>query len=203
MAFYPVEIDVCPAYGWTGGPSVVVDIKKLRNRHEKRNAPNQLIERRYILPFQNVHDDEYLEGITALFISMYGPLHSFLAKDFSDFQALNESLGNAPSGSTPVQLIKSYSVPNGPVHTRDITHPTAGAVIYQAGVPKAGTYSQTTGLFTPSTAWTLGEPLTWTGQFRVNVRLESLYLPASIDNRNPGGRYLMNGSAELVEVFSE
>lgn len=203
MAFYPVEIDVCPAYGWTGGPSVVVDIKKLRSRHEKRNAPNQLIERRYILPFQNVEDRTYLQGITALFISMYGPLHTFLVKDESDFEATDESLGVAPSGSTPVQLTKTYSVVNGPTHVRDITHPSAGAVVYQAGIAKPGTYSQTTGLFTPTTDWTAGQALTWTGEFRVHVRIDSFYLPASIDNKKPTGRYLMNGSIELVEQFSE
>jgi uncharacterized protein (TIGR02217 family) len=194
------ELDLCPSYGWQGGPEFATRIVTLKNGHERRNANWAQMRHHYTLPFANITDANYLSELKSVFLVVQGMAGSFLAKDHSDYQATNESLGNAPSGSTAVQLQKTYTF-GASSFVRTITKPTSVAV-KQAGVAKSGTYSATTGLFTPSTAWTEGEALTWTGTFLVPVRFASDLLQMSIDARNSDGAFL-NGSVELVEVFGE
>ncbi len=201
MTFYAVELDICPTYGWQAGPSGNTRIVRLRNRHERRNAKASLAQHQFTLPFQNITNDEYLSYLKSAHMAMWAQLHSFLVKDWSDFEASLESLGNAPSGTTAVQLIKTYTW--GPAsRLRIITKPVAGAVIFQSGTPKAGSLDTATGLFTPSTSWTAGQPLTWTGEFMVPVRFNNDFLPMSIDNKS-GSNFTMNGSVDLIEVFGE
>lgn len=66
----------------------------------------------------------------------------------------------------------------------------------QNGVTKPGTVDTATGLFTPDTAWTSGQPLTWSGEFDVPVRFGNDYLPASWDNKQA-----INADVELLEIF--
>lgn len=199
--FYPVEIDACPAYGWQGGPSIDVLIKRLASGREKRKPQSHIRLHSYILPFQNIPDVRYLEEIKAAFMAMGGPTDSFLVKDWGDFLADNEPLGVSPAGSTPVQLLRTYTF-GAASHSRTITKPVAGAVISQNGVPKAGTLDTLTGLFTPTTAWTPAAVLTWDGEFRVPCRFDQMSLQSTIDNRLGTG-YATNGSVTLVEVYGE
>lgn len=199
--FYPVEIDACPAYGWQGGPSIDVLIKRLVSGREKRKPQSFVRLHSYILPFQNISDLAYLEEIKSAFMAMGGPTDSFLVKDWSDFIAENEPLGVSPAGSTPVQLLRTYTF-GGASHSRVITKPVTGAVISQNGVPKAGTLDTLTGLFTPTTAWTPAAILTWDGEFRVPCRFDQMSLQSTIDNRLGTG-YATNGSVTLVEVYRE
>lgn len=198
---YEIEIDLCPAYGWQGGPSKDVLIKRLVSGREKRKPQSFIFLHSYILPIQNVAKVEYLAQVKNLYMAMEGCTHSFNAKDWGDFEAFEEPLGVSPAGSTPVQLLKTYS--EGPAsHSRVITKPRAGAIIYQNGVPKAGTLDTATGLFTPTTAWTGAAVLTWTGEFLVPVRFDQMTLVSSIDNR-VGLDYAINGSVTLLEVIGE
>jgi uncharacterized protein (TIGR02217 family) len=197
MTFYAVELDICPAYGWQGGPLARTRIRSLRNGHERRNVEADVMRHRFTLPFQNITNMDYLAELKNAHAAMYGMAHSFLVKDWTDFTATNESLGLAPSGSTPVQLVRNY--PFGPVNrTRNITKPVAGAVIRQNGVVKAGTLNTLTGLFTPTTSWTPGATLTWTGEFLVPVRFDNDFLAFSLDGRSKGEAFV-NGSIELIE----
>lgn len=45
-----------------------------------------------------------------------------------DYQATAESLGNAPSGTTAVQLIKTYGTAYGQPYVRTIVKPVNGTV---------------------------------------------------------------------------
>lgn len=205
MTFYAIELDICPAYGWQAGPTAKVRIRALRNGHERRNRFGDLLKHSFILPFQNVKDVEYLAYIKAAFMALGGPTDSFLVKDFADHTATSETLGAAPAGVESVQLQKTYSF-GVASYVRPIEKPVAGAVIYQdtgsGPVAIAGTLDTLTGLFVPDAAWTEGAALTWTGQFRVAVRFEDFFLPATIDNRS-GSAYVMNSSCSLIEVHGE
>lgn len=208
MAFYAQELQgVVPAFGWMAGPSGNTRIITLRNRHERRNADSSLAQHTFTLPFKNIRDEAYLQYLKAAHMVMYAQLHSFLVKDWLDNECTNESLGEAPSGTTPVQLIKTYSA-LGATRARDITKPVTGAVIYQdtgsGPVAKPGTLSGLTGLFTPTTSWAEGADLSWTGHFRVPVRFNNDYMPMSIDDKfGTNGGFAVNGSIELIEVFGE
>lgn len=195
------ELDLCPAYGWSGGPEFYTRVVTLRNGHERRNAMLSQMRHRFTLPFLNISDASYLLYLKSVFAAAMGMAESFLVKDHSDFEATAESLGNAPAGSAAVQLVKTYTF-GATTYSRTIEHPVTGAVVYQSGVAKAGTLDTSTGLFTPDSAWTEGAPLTWTGEFRVPVRFASDSLNMSIDSRTAAG-FAMNGAVELVEVFGE
>jgi uncharacterized protein (TIGR02217 family) len=199
--FYDVELDICPAFGWQGGPQFNTRITALRSGLERRNAEAAQVRHQFTLPFANIRDADYLQEIKAAHLAMRGNLHSFKVKDWSDFEAFDEPLGVAPAGSTPVQLRKLAAFGLA-TYSRTITKPLAGVVVKQGGTIKAGTLDTLTGLFTPSTAWTPGAALTWSGEFRVPVRFDNDYLPMTIDSRNANG-YAMNGSVQLIEVFGE
>ncbi len=198
--FYDFELDLCPGYGWQGGPSFNTRIKPLRNGHERRSVKASLARHMYTLPFQNILEQVYLDELKAAFLAARGSGHSFKVKDRSDYRAVNASLGNAPTGSAAVQL-KKTSTFGVATYSRTITKPKA-VTVYQSGIAKPGTVNSLTGMFTPTTAWTAGLPLTWTGEFFVPVRFDNDSLPMSIDNRTSGG-YVMNGSVQLIEVFGE
>ena len=199
MMFYPVEIDACPAYGWQGGPSRDVLIKRLVSGREKRKGQSHIRLHSYVLPFENISDVAYLDYIKSAFMAMGGPEDSFLVKDYGDYLALDQPLGVAPAGSTPVQLLRTYTF-GAASHSRKITKPVAGAVISQNGIPKAGTLNTLTGLFTPTTAWTPAAILTWDGEFRVPCRFDQMSLQSTIDNRIGDG-YATNGSVTLLETI--
>lgn len=210
MTFYAVELEnVCPAYGWQGGPNGDTLVVALKGRQEYRVSRAEDDQHSFILPFQNIVHQEYALYLKSFFAAMYARTHSFLVKDWLDFELDGDSQGTAPSGTTPIQLQRVYNVyagTGGPLvatRTRDITKPVAGTVtVYQSGIAKPGTYSTTTGLFTPSTSWSLGAALTATGEFRVPVRFNNDYMPFSIDNKSGAG-HIVNGSVELIEVFNE
>jgi uncharacterized protein (TIGR02217 family) len=201
MTFYATEIDACPAYGWQGGPSIDVLIKRLVSGREKRKPQSFVRLHSYILPYQNISDSDHLQYIKSAYMALGGPTDSFLVKDYEDFRAIDEPLGISPAGSTPVQLLRTYTFGSAS-YSRTITKPVAGAVISQNGIPKAGTLDTLTGLFTPTTAWTAAAVLTWDGQFRVPVRFDQMTLTSTIDNRT-GQHYAVNGSVTLLEVYGE
>lgn len=202
MTFYAAEIDACPAYGWQGGPSIDVLIKRLASGREKRK-PQQFVRlHSYILPYQNITDSDYLQYIKSAYMALGGPTDSFLVKDYGDFRAVNEPLGIAPAGSTPVQLLRTYGFAGLVTHSRVITKPVVGAVISQNGLPVAGTLNLLTGMFTPDAPWTPAAILTWDGEFRVPCRFDQMTLTSTIDNRT-GQHYAVNGSVTLLEVYGE
>lgn len=190
------ELDPCVAYGFTGGPEFSTRVVNLKNGHERRNANWSNARHRYTAPFQNIRPEAYNE-IKRVFNACRGMLHGFLFEDPFDHTATLASLGAAPSGTTPVQLVTT-STADFVTYTRTITRPQAGAVVFQNGIPKAGSLDLDTGVFTPTTSWTPGAALAWTGEFYVPVRFANDWLPFSWDNLNH-----VNGEVEIVEVFGE
>lgn len=201
MTFVNIELDICPAYGWQGGPEFNTRVVSLRNSHERRNANAGIGRHRFMLPFLNISESAYMTEIHSVFNAVRGRLHSFAVKDWTDHTATNESLGDAPTGSTAVQLTKTYTAGSAS-YVRDITKPVSGAIIYENGTPKTGTLDVLTGLFTPDDPWASEAVLTWSGQFRVPVRFNTDTLMSSIDNVRGDG-YAINLSLELIEVFGE
>lgn len=200
MAHINAEIGVCPGFGWMVEIGFQVEVTTLVSRMEARNLRDPRVVRRFVLPFKNILKQDYLDHLNAIFMAAHGGWHTINIWDESDDTATNVSLGNAPSGTTAVQLKIPITV-GGQTHTRKITRPlSSGFVLFQSGTPKAGTLATSTGLFTPDTAWTEGQPLTWSGQFRVPGRFKNATLPMTIDNKS-AGQYVMNGSVELIEVL--
>lgn len=200
MAFYPVEIEACPGFGFTGGPEFLTNIKSLQSGRESRNADWPICRHRYSVPFNNINDTAYL-NIKRVFLVVRGMAHTFLHKDWGDYQAVDEPFGIGDGSENEFQLIKVSTADVGE-YTRVITKPKAGVVVMADGVPVAATVDTLTGIVTFSVAPGVGDVLTWTGEFYVHVRFNSDQLPFSLDNRMSGG-FANNGSVELIEVLGE
>lgn len=200
--FYPVEMDVCPAYGWQGGPVSDVLIRMLRNRHERRNKRGDLMQHSYTLPFRNILAPAYFEDIKNAFMAMGGPTDSFLANDYWDNTATASPFGVGDGVTVEFQLSKRYPF-GAAFYDRPITKPVAaGLVVTVDGVPTAVTLDPLTGRVVFAVAPIDGALLAWSGGFRVPVRFADFSLLPSIDTRS-GGEFVMNGSCALLEVFGE
>lgn len=196
MSFIETRMDDSVAYGFQAIPTYSTLIVPLENGKEVRNINHTKAKRRFVGQYMNMTLANYAL-LLATFHAARGSAHSFRFKDWTDYTATLESLGNTPgANSNPVQLIKTYAHGATSI-TRTITKPVSGTVtVYQGGVAKAGTYDTTTGLFTPTTNWTAATALTWTGEFDVAVRFASDDLPSQYDNYGA-----ITVSAELVEDF--
>lgn len=183
--------------GFSSVPASNTRIVTLRNGHERRNANWSQRRRHYaaqLTAFNLAERQELLSVVHAC----DGPVYGFRFKDWLDFRAVGTSLGAAPAGSTPVQLTKSYAF-GGRTHVRTITKPIAATLtVYQAGVAKAGAVDSTTGLFTPTTAWTGGAALTADFEFDVPVRFATDEIEFVLPHRD-----VADMSVELIEVFGE
>lgn len=178
-------------------PMRMTDVQQLRSGMEHRNSRWANARRRFTTRYAKLpHDarDELLH----LWMACEGMTYGFLLRDPSDYQATDESLGNAPAGSAAVQLQKTYSFGSGGTartHVRTITRPEVGTItVYQNGVAKAGTTDVVTGMFTPTTAWTEGATLTATYRFLVPVRFAT---------DEPEWVVPFNGIAEINADFIE
>lgn len=187
--------DPCPAYTFASTSQWSTRVVTLANGNEKRNVNWSQPKQSFSAPFQNI-TAEAARALKAAHYATRGMAYGFRFKDWADFQATNEPLGIAPSGSTPVQLVKTYDF-GAEAYTRKISKPVAGTVTVRSnGTPVAGTLDPVTGLFTPSSPWAGGGVLTWTGEFDVPVRFNSDQLTFTIDNVDA-----LNGQVELLEIF--
>lgn len=220
MTFYAIELDTCPAFGWEAGPNADIDIKGLRNKHERRNWPDGVLPHTFSLRFQNVTNADHLEDVKSMFMVMHGPHHSFLCKDYGDFRhgfksnnwaAMPFAVGDG--STTEFQLTKTYRKgvallgDAAPSLVRDIIKPVASTVqIYVNGVLQEGSgvvdVNPLTGVVTFAIAPADDAVISWIGEFRVPVRFSNFYLGSTIDNRNSDD-YIVNGGCTLQEVFGE
>lgn len=196
MAFIERRLNERVRMGFTGGPRFKTSIVPLDNGKEQRNQEWSRARWEFECPFTNADPDDVVSDVRDVFFAARGMNDGFRFKDWDDYQATNESLGNAPSGTTAVQLIKTYAAGFPSPYVRNILKPVSGTVtVYQAGVAKAGTLDTTTGLFTPSSGWTEGQPLTWTGEFDVPVRFDDDALLWLWDNKE-----VRSATVRLVET---
>lgn len=195
--FYDYEIDACPTFGWMGGPSASVRVVPMRNRHERRNRTGILMQHTYTLPFANLPGEDYLEEIKAAYMVMGGPADSFLCKDYWDHTVADSPFGVGDGVQTEFQLSKRYYAGSG-FYDRPITKPVAAT--FNVGAPE---FDPLTGIVTYADPPEEDQVLTWSGEFRVPVRFNDFQLTPSIDNKFGDGRFAMNGSCSLIEVFGE
>jgi uncharacterized protein (TIGR02217 family) len=195
MSFIETRLSECVSAGFQVVPAYSTRIVALDNGQEKRNVNWTKARRRFSCDWRNFTREDF-EDLLACFHVCAGSAHSFRFKDWTDYEATDESLGTTPGANqTPVQLIKTYTF-GGSTRTRNITKPVS-ATVYQGGVAKAGTLDTTTGLFTPTTSWTAATALTWTGTFDVPVRFVSDEFPATFE----ATQNYITATAELIEDF--
>lgn len=195
--FIDARLLECVADGFEARRSFATRIHPLRSGQESRNATRAFGRWTFAALAENIDPGDYAQ-LLAAFEVVRGSNDSFRFRNELDYAATLQPLGNAPSGSAAVQLVKSGTF-GGVTRTRNITKPVAGTVsVFQNGVAKPGSVDTTTGLFTPTTAWTAGQPLTASFEFDVPVRFLADELPATYDDWQA-----VNVPLELIEVFGE
>lgn len=181
--------------GFSAMPTRYTRVRQLQNGHERRNANWTQARHRYTGRYAQ-WDRADREELLNLAHAAEGMTYAFLFKDWNDYRVENQMLDNA-SGTTPVQLVKTYTFGARTV-TRTITRPVASTLtVYDGGVAKAGTVDATTGLFTPSTAWS-GGAITASFHFDVPVRFASDEIEFVLPFRD-----ITEVNVELIEVFGE
>lgn len=203
MSFYAIEIAACPGFGFTGGPEFQTNVQTLANGQESRNADWAICRHKYTAPFESI-DDEAYAAIKTVFLLCRGRCHSFLHKDWGDYQATNEPFGTGDGATKSFQLKKTSTLAGtSATYERTITKPVAGIKVYVDGVLTGAAVDTTTGQVTFAVAPAAGSVLTWTGEFRVHVRFDTDYLPFSLQTAFADGMYARNGSIDLIEVLNE
>lgn len=198
--FYPIQIEQCPGFGWSGGPEFQTRINALASGAEKRNAEWSICKHRYTVPYNNISTVAYL-AIKKVFLICRGKTHTFLHRDWADYQAADAQFGIG-DGTTNTFYLSKVSSSGGGAYTRKITKPDVGAVISVNGVVASATVSALDGSVVFVTAPGAGAVLTWTGDFFVQVRFDNDSLPFTLDDKNASG-FFTNGTIDLLEVVNE
>ena len=182
MAFVEVQFPNDISYGSSGGPEYATDIVASVSGYEQRNINWEQARARYNVA-HGVKTKVQLDALIAFFRARKGRAHGFRFKDWTDYQATNETLGTGNGTQTQFQLVKRYA--SGSVtELRTIVKPVAGTVqIYKSGVLQTSGLSvdTTTGVVTFTAAPTIGQVVTANFQFDVPVRFDTDKLSASLD----------------------
>jgi uncharacterized protein (TIGR02217 family) len=116
-----------------GGPGFKNDIKEGTGGTEKRNQKWDQQRARYTLRY-GMDDRTVFESILAHFYVTVGNLHSFMFKDWIDFQIPRQVIAQTDGSTAVFQIIKTYTVmtvdtvPVAVTKTRDIVRPTDGTI---------------------------------------------------------------------------
>jgi uncharacterized protein (TIGR02217 family) len=145
MAFYAVEIQACPGFGFVGGPMFKTNIQDIASGSESRNAEWAICRHKYTAPFVNITDEAYL-AIKAMFLIARGRNHTFLHKDWGDYRAEDEPFGTGDGTTTTFQLKKiSTLAGTSATYERIITKPKSGVTVYVDGIETGASVSTTDG----------------------------------------------------------
>lgn len=200
MTVIDAELQICPGFGWVGGPVFSTRIVALKSGVERRNANNAYPRHSYTLPLNNIKSSAYLLELKHAFMAAMGSLYAFKAKDYNDFQLQDEPFG-VGDGTTKVFYLQKAYYFGTQTFIRPITKPVAGIAITANHVAVAPTVDTQTGAVTFATAPLAGQTLRSTGEFRVPVRFTNDALSVTIDAKFQAGDYAINGSVDLMEVF--
>lgn len=212
MAVYRrAYISTCEAFGWEGGPGFNTNIVPLANKHENSNADWDQPQHFFSLPFMNILPALYTP-IKQMHMNCRGKHGKFLYRDRLDCTATDELLAFAEAGQDTFQLGK-WSVIDGVEYFRHvyaIFEPAANGkdalevtpVITVDGTPTAAfTLDPDRGIVVFDTPMVGDEEIRWSvTSFSLWVRFDNDRLPFSIDNKTGSGKFVVNGTVELLEM---
>jgi uncharacterized protein (TIGR02217 family) len=184
------------AYGSQFGMEFSTRINSLRSGVERRNANWSAPLCHGSLLYQNLdYADHAL--VRDSHMACMGSLVAFRFKDWTDYQAQAQVIGQGSGVEQVLQLVKVYTF--GPLTlSRPIKKPVSGtATIFVDGVATAAAIDYTTGLVTLTAA--PGSVITWAGEFDVPVRFVSDRLDSDPVARRKDG-FILSSNVDLIEV---
>jgi len=185
--FHEVQFPPDISYGASGGPGYSTMVVTTVSGHERRNVSWAMARGRWNVA-HGLKRREQVADLIAFFRARRGRAYGFRFKDWTDYQALAQSLGVGDDVTTTFQLVKHYAS-GGVVETRLIAKPVTGTVkLYRDGVETTSGWSidTTTGLVTFTTAPAVGVQVTADFAFDVPVRFDSDQMDVTIETYQLG-----------------
>lgn len=186
------------SYGATGGPIFSTDIVTTFSGHEQRNSNWSAARAKYNIA-SGVKSESQWQALIAFFRARKGRAVGFRFKDWSDYKAVGQLLGEGDGDNDSFQLVKRYTS-GGQTVTRIITKPVnnGSLKIYVDAVLQASGYTAdyTTGIITFDTPPDEEAVITADFEFDVPVRFDTDELAFSVDSFDAGSW----SSIPLIEV---
>jgi uncharacterized protein (TIGR02217 family) len=183
MGFDEIRFPVDIAYGSSGGPEYATDIIVTGGGYEQRNCHWEAARARYNVA-HGVKTQAQLDMLIAFFRARKGRARGFRFKDWADYKAEMQLLGQGDGIREVFQLVKHYISGDG-AETRRITKPVSGSVqIYKDGVMQENGYSvaSDTGTVAFDVPPEAGTVIEADFEFDVPVRFDTDQLSARLDN---------------------
>ena len=195
--FHEVQFPPDISYGASGGPGYSTSIVTTVSGHERRNANWAMARGRWNVA-HGLKKREQVAELIAFFRARRGRAFGFRFKDWTDHQALAQSLGVGDGTAKTFQLVKHYAS-GGEIESRVIAKHVAGTVkVYRDGVEATSGWSvdTATGLVTIATAPAAGVQITADFAFDVPVRFDSDQMEVTIETYQLGSW----GPIPVVEI---
>lgn len=174
MSFHEVRLPDDVERGATGGPGFSTTITELGSGFEQRNADWAKARLGFDIGY-GIQDKAGFQEVLRFFYARRGRLYGFRFKDWSDFEATDQTIGTGDGVITQFQLQKTYSDAGGS-YVRPINKPVDGTVvIYVDDVvvdPADYTVDYTTGVVTFDTPVANAAVVTADFEFDVPVRFD-------------------------------
>ena len=180
--FHEVQFPPDISYGASGGPGYSTTVVTTVSGHERRNA-NWASSRGRWNVAHGLKKRTHVAELISFFRARRGRAYGFRFKDWTDHQALAQSLGVGDGATKTFQLAKHYPS-GGVIETRVITKPVAGTVkVYRDGVEAVSgwTVDTTTGVISFTTAPAVVVQVTADFSFDVPVRFDSDQMEVTIE----------------------
>lgn len=173
---FPVDI----SFGASGGPGFATDVVTLANGVERRNMQALSARARYNVA-HGVKTKAQLDELLAFFMARRGRAEGFRFKDWMDFKAINQPLGEGDGETLNFRLTKTYAHDG---YVRPISKPVEGTVfVYVDSAPAEGVgIDYTTGVVTFAAPPEAGRQIHADFEFDVPVRFDTDQLSARMED---------------------
>ena len=159
--------------GAKGGPRFQTSVTVLATGREQRNVDWATQRGKWEVAY-GIDTKADFSQVLAFFYARQGKARGFRFKDWSDYQAVTQSIGTGNGVATTFQLVKNYT--SLVTFTRKITRPVSGTIsIFKNGVLQTSGVSTnlSTGVVTFTSAPASLDAITATFEFDVPVRFDT------------------------------
>lgn len=168
-------------YGFEGGPRYKSGIADLENGFFDKDSQWAYPRHEFSAQFGNINNVRS-ERIISVFHVCRGARHSFMFKDWNDFEIVDQVIDVEAGTANKIQLYKVYEPFGPPYRTIRPIQALKWATITDDNEDEvAGTFDLYTGEFTPDGLWGAGV-YTLNCEFYVWVSFENDYNPMTINN---------------------
>ena len=183
MSFHNARFPSSISFKAEGGPVFKTEISTVKSGQEKRNILWSKSRAEYQINFKEISQNE-VSKLISFFMARMGKAYSFRFKDWNDFEANDEIIGDGDGTKTDFQLTKKYGDDEN-IYTRKITKPVEGSMrVYISGVEQQSGYSlnYNDGIIIFDNPISLGSEVSASFQFDIHVRFENDMLLAKTDS---------------------